>query len=252
MGPITHLPVEFNVYTPPGYADNPTERYPVLYHLHGRDESYGAHNEEEILSLEKAMRAGVMVPMFIVFPDGMTDSFYADSKDGKKPVETQIIRELIPYIDSTFRTLAHPRYRAVMGFSMGGFGAMEYTAKFPNLFSIGVSNDGGLRNWDTMEPQFRASIFGDDQAYWNLYSPWENARANQAALRQTGALRVIGSEYFEFAGQYSDLLTSLMIPVSHVDVTCPGDPHDSACVDAMVGQQTWDFIYKAMAMPRGN
>ena len=81
LGPITQRPVLFNIYLPEGYADS-AQRYPVIYHLHGLGGSQGGpHNVSVPASFEAAEDAGVIGPVIIVFPNGYTDSFWADSID---------------------------------------------------------------------------------------------------------------------------------------------------------------------------
>jgi endo-1,4-beta-xylanase len=49
-------------------------------------------------------------------------------------VESVLVGDLIPHIDSTYRTIATRRYRAAEGFSMGGFGAAHLGFKYPEIF----------------------------------------------------------------------------------------------------------------------
>jgi enterochelin esterase-like enzyme len=78
-GPVTGQPITFSIYLPPGYVGG-TNRYPVIYHLHGIN---GTHNGGQISSVpeshEAAVAAGTIEPCIIVFPDGYGDSFWADS-----------------------------------------------------------------------------------------------------------------------------------------------------------------------------
>ena len=64
--------------------------------------------------------------MIWVFPDGQTNSFYGDAFDGHKQVHSHIINEVLPHVDAQYRTIAQREFRAMEGFSMGGFGAAPY------------------------------------------------------------------------------------------------------------------------------
>src|SRR5687767_681823 len=105
-GPVTGKPISFSLYLPPGYSSGGT-RYPVVYHLHGMG---GVHNNPNQLTIvsqshEDAVAAGLIGPALIVFPDGATDSFWADSLDGTRRIETNVVSEILPYVDAHYRTL---------------------------------------------------------------------------------------------------------------------------------------------------
>src|SRR5262245_5745208 len=101
-GPVTGQPITFSIYLPPGYAGG-INRYPVVYHLHGLG---GAHNCQHVSLVpanhELAVAAGLIEPCIIVFPDGYGDSFWADSANSAKPAETNVKREIIPYVDANY------------------------------------------------------------------------------------------------------------------------------------------------------
>ena len=71
--------------------------------------------------------------MIIVTPDGFT-SFYINTADGKLNYEDFFIKELIPHIEKTYKVKAEKRFRGIAGLSMGGYGALMYALKYPNLF----------------------------------------------------------------------------------------------------------------------
>src|SRR5215469_15404987 len=81
-----------------------------------------------------AEAAGKAPEMIVVLVNGMVDSFYNASPDGKWPVESVIIKELIPHIDKTYRTIASREGRAIEGYSMGGYGAAHLGFKYPAVF----------------------------------------------------------------------------------------------------------------------
>lgn len=130
-------PRRFGLWLPPGY-DAGTDRYPVLYWLHGKggDPSRSVHLARH---LANAIDRGLSPPMLMVFPDGDNDSFYADSPDGRSPAETMLISDLIPFVDREYRTIAERAHRHIEGFSMGGFGALKLAAKHPHLFASVVA-----------------------------------------------------------------------------------------------------------------
>ena len=63
------------------------------------------------------------------------DAAVGSSMYGVLMIETTIIRELIPHIDATYRTIASKEGRAVQGGSGGGMGALRFAFKYPQMFS---------------------------------------------------------------------------------------------------------------------
>jgi endo-1,4-beta-xylanase len=192
------------------------------------------------------MKKNLIGPVIVVFPDGLMESYYADGKGGVKPSETRIMRELIPHIDATYRTVPDRQLRAVTGFSMGGYGVMELATKFPDVFRVAVAYDAALDTWQTLVGRrgyIATAQFGDDQAYFDMYSPWANATKNAALLRASGALRLVpGTTYQMFDASFRDHLAGLQIPLDYVETTCP---HDYGCVIMNQGAASWTFIESA-------
>ena len=125
--------VSYLVYLPPDYETHKDVRYPVVYWLHGGGGSQRT-GDNFIERLDAAIRAGKAPPMIAVLVNGVGGSLFCNSIDGKKPVETVIIRDLIPHVDKTYRTYGTPEKRAIEGFSMGGFGTIHLGFKYPELF----------------------------------------------------------------------------------------------------------------------
>lgn len=135
----------YNVYLPAGYAAS-AARYPVLYLLHGRGDSMAAWTQVKG-RLDAMITAGEIPPTIAIMPDAPWSSrasYYVDStyKDkGKapgRPVETALIHDLVPHVDSAYRTIAERTGRAIAGYSMGGSGALRYSMVYPELFGAAV------------------------------------------------------------------------------------------------------------------
>src|SRR5688572_21212033 len=124
--------VHFNIYLPEGY-DAATDRYPVIYHLHGLGGGQGGPQNIYVpRSFELAQVQGTIGPVIVVFPNGYTNAWWADGVDGDKPAESDLITRLVPYVDATYRTIARRGARVIQGFSMGGFGATKFYSKYPD------------------------------------------------------------------------------------------------------------------------
>jgi enterochelin esterase-like enzyme len=125
--------VGYCLYLPPGYETETGRRYPVIYNLHGNGGNE-FHSFEDVLVLDEGIKVGKWPPMIVVLPNGGHSTFYKDSHDGKFPIETMFIEDLIPHIDATYRSIAAREGRCIEGFSMGGRGSTRLAMKYPDLF----------------------------------------------------------------------------------------------------------------------
>jgi S-formylglutathione hydrolase len=132
---------DVSIYLPPGYASN-RQRYPVVYMLHGFTDSddkwFGLkkHFVNAPASFEKAIAVGAR-DMILVMPNAFTPfqgSFYSSSIT-TGDWERFVVRDLVGYIDSHYRTLATRDSRGLVGHSMGGYGTLRLAMKYPNVFA---------------------------------------------------------------------------------------------------------------------
>ncbi|MFF1647367.1 alpha/beta hydrolase [Streptomyces sp. NPDC058240] len=129
-----------NVLLPDDYATS-GRTYPVLYVFHG-----GGTDQDFITFDRLGIRdwtAGK--PVIVVMPDGGHAGWYSNpvsSNTGPRNWETFHIAQLLPWIDANFRTYAEYDGRAVAGFSMGGFGALKYAAKYYGHFASVSAHSG--------------------------------------------------------------------------------------------------------------
>jgi len=126
-----------------------------------------------------------MPEVIIVLVQALPVGWYVNSKDGKLPIEQVIIRDLVPHIDSTYRTIAQKEGRGIEGHSMGGYGALRVGLKYPNLFgAISAVAPSILRDMGE-EPGYRTCYtFDDDQDYYEQVGPWNLAKLNAKHLRK--------------------------------------------------------------------
>ena len=123
------------VYTPPGYDTNLTARYPVLYLLHGMGEDARAWPAQGRVGfiLDNLIAEGKAKPMLVVMDDGgITPGAMTGPRRGRAPMFwdkfTQVlIEDIIPMIDSTYRTIPGCEHRAIAGVSLGGTQTLEIT-----------------------------------------------------------------------------------------------------------------------------
>ncbi|MGW0395083.1 alpha/beta hydrolase [Streptomyces sp. NPDC003042] len=131
---------KIRVFLPSGYYANPDERWPVTYFLHGGG---GSVNDA---AAAPALRNDQMIT---VVPDGGLKGWYANwlmqnTAEGAANWETFHLQQVVPFIDANLRTRSDRDHRAVVGLSMGGFGAMHYAEARPDLFGHVSSLSGGI------------------------------------------------------------------------------------------------------------
>lgn len=142
--------VKYAVYLPADYST--AERaYPVVYLLHGyTDDHTGWLQFGEINRYaDKAIADGTIPPMIIVMPNG-DSSWYINSYDGKEKYEDFFIKEFIPDIEKTYRIKGEKKYRGIAGLSMGGYGTLVYSLKYPQLFVAAAPLSGAVFDDDAM------------------------------------------------------------------------------------------------------
>lgn len=131
--------VGYGVYLPPSYYTEPERRYPVVYFLHGfrrPSVKQGIVLTDLYLPLyHDAITAGRFPEAIVIMCNGMRSAWYMDGENGDRPVESVIIKDLLPYVDNTYRTIATREGRTIHGSSMGGFGARRLGLKYADMFS---------------------------------------------------------------------------------------------------------------------
>jgi len=131
---ILNREISYAVLLPKEY-DSLHTNYPVVYLLHGFGDDETAWYKYGLIAYYADANASI--PMIYVMPQGF-NSYWVNKYNGNFPYMDMFVKELVPAIDSLFRTIKDPQQRAVMGFSMGGYGALILPAKNPGVFKTGV------------------------------------------------------------------------------------------------------------------
>lgn len=138
------------VYTPPNYNTDKSKKYPVLYLQHGwgEDETAWSNQGHANLIMDNLIAEGKVNPFIIVMTYGMTNDVKIGGLRNFKidPFQTVLVDELIPYIDTHFRTIADQSNRAMAGLSMGGMETHTITLNKPDVFGYYALLSGGLYN----------------------------------------------------------------------------------------------------------
>jgi S-formylglutathione hydrolase FrmB len=131
-----------SIYLPPSY-DSSSKRYPVVYLLHGvggTDKDWTEDGDwHSIKSLmDHGIAEGRIREMIVVMPNEHTNmfgSFYTNSSVTGR-WEDFTARELVAYVDRTYRTLKKQGARGIAGHSMGGYGALRLGMKNADVYSV--------------------------------------------------------------------------------------------------------------------
>jgi enterochelin esterase-like enzyme len=225
------------VYLPPGYDEQTKRRYPVLYLQHGggEDETGWIRQGRANFILDNLLAAGDCQPMIVVMAYGYAGRAGQPASDlaGKPPgsperakamldmasaFEADVTEALIPFVDSTFRTMTDRDHRAMAGLSMGGMQTFHVTLNHLDLFSHigGFSGAAG------------AQMLGEQK--WDAKTAYNGVFADPAAFAKKVRLLWLGVGTEEpermragIRGLHASL-TEASIP--HVYWESPGTDHE--------------------------
>ena len=208
------------VYTPPDYDKDPTKRYPVLYLQHGagEDETGWGNQGHANLIMDNLIAAGKAKPFIIVMengggiggpggrggrrgapPTGAPSATPPGATNGAPPrggrggfnfsaFEHTLVDEVIPYIDSNFRTIADQPDRAMAGLSMGGMQTHNITLAHLDTFShIGIFSGGSIAPSEITDMAgFKQKVKVAFCSFGSREAGSPAAKANAEALKQAG------------------------------------------------------------------
>lgn len=139
-------PVDVRILLPDDYDAQADRAYPVLYLFHGT-----SGRASDWVNAGRAEETTAGLPLIVVMPDAGFDGdgggWFADwfngGAFGPPKWETFHVSQLLPWIDANLRTIPKRSGRAIAGLSQGGFGALSYAARHPELFTSVASFSGG-------------------------------------------------------------------------------------------------------------
>jgi enterochelin esterase-like enzyme len=212
------------VYTPPGYDRTPSQRYPVLYLQHGSGENETSWTWQGRVNviMDTLLAEGKTVPMLIVMDQGYaTRAGAAPVQSGQRgggagqadAFQDVVLRDLIPAIDASYRTLTDRRHRAIAGLSMGAGQAVRIGFGNPDVFaSVGAfsGGGGGGRGGAPFDRQTAYNgVMADVAAFnnkfdlfWIGYGNLEGGYGNGKKLHETLQAAGIKHVWFETVGSH--------------------------------------------------
>lgn len=250
--------VSYHIYKPAEYDRDTERRFPVVYWLHGS--GGGLPGIPRVATLfDAAIQAGKTPPCLVVFVNGLAEGMYVDWKDGSAPIETMIIKELVPHIDTTYRTIATRDGRLLDGYSMGGYGSARLGFKYHDLFKgISIMGGGPLQPELVQAPRAgrqRAAevlqkVYGGDQEYFRSVSPRRLAEENAEAIRGNSIIRMVCGDQDETYNNnlaFHEHLDKLRIP--HTWTVLEGVDHNPMKTIEGLGDSNWSFYRKVFDPP---
>ena len=229
------------IYTPPGYETSQT-RYPVLYLLHGGggDEDAWTTMGRANIILDNLIAAGKAKPMIVVMPNGNATQtvsqgyaygptpapqavqapapppLQAAAGAGGRPANAarppqpyagsypeSLVKDVIPFVEKTYRVVANKDSRAIAGLSMGGGHTLLATNNNPGLFGyIGVFSSGPRTVDEAYEKQLAAVKAGGVKFYWTGAGTTDMAREGTMKLHSLVEKQGFKTTYKEIPGAH--------------------------------------------------
>lgn len=176
---VTNSWRRFYVYTPPGYDENPNEKYPVLYIMHGGGEDergWGTQGKADII-LDNLIAEKKAKPMLVVMLDGNVSSgggIAGFNEQVLRAFENELKQCVIPTVEKSYRVATDAKNRALAGLSMGGLQTLYAGIRNTNLFSyLGVFSSGWFANrTELSNPQYEFMKKNVDMINNNLRVFW--------------------------------------------------------------------------------
>ena len=241
VSPSMKIPVGYCIYLPPQYADSrqSSRRYPVVYYLHGGRP--GSETKSIRLSpvIDRAIRDGKVPPMIYVFVNGGEVSHY-NYPQKKSMGEDVFVKELIPHVDATYRTIASRAGRGLEGFSQGGRGTTRIMFKHPHLF--GSAAPGGAGHATEKRISESDGRESESLKFAAGYNTYDLARKYAANPRPPLKILIhVGTKGFNYQNNlaYMEFLDQLKIPYQKLVV--PEAPHSAMIIYQKQGVKIMKF-----------
>jgi len=194
--------LQYSIYLPADYEAS-NRYYPITYLLHGySDDHMGWIQFGEVhLIADEAIEKRELAPMIIVMPDGGV-SWYINNYDKSLRYEDFFFDEFIPFIESKYRIRTEKQYRGIAGQSMGGYGALVYSFKHPEMFSSCAAFSSALytkeeminmddAKWETRHGiLYGSNLKGEDRITEHYIANNPLYMLQNSDLKEIGTLRI--------------------------------------------------------------
>jgi S-formylglutathione hydrolase FrmB len=182
----------FCALLPPSYDAQSNKKFAAVYFLHGLGGDHTFLVTSGIWSIIEDLQEKKKIGEFVIIAPQANTTFYINSKTGRTRYEDFFIRDFIPQMEKRFRLLNTRSARAISGVSMGGYGALRFAFKYPQMFAAVSAHMPALMeklphaSGDVALNMFIGPAFGHpvDEAFWQANTPFAFARtANLRGLK---------------------------------------------------------------------
>lgn len=239
--------VGYAILLPDDY-DSTSKRYPVVYYLHGGrpgSEAKSVRLADHFVRLRREHQLDQVIYVFVnggpVSHYNVPDQIGVEGKPDALGADV-FIKELIPYIDANYRTIATRQGRGLEGFSQGGRGTMRLSLRYPELFSSVAAGGGGYatekiisESPDSAESETLRFAKGDNT--WDL----ARAYAGRADAPKLNLMIYVGTKGFNYENnlQYMEFLKEQGI--DHQALIVPEVPHSATGIYEKSGLEIMRF-----------
>lgn len=237
--PSMKLDIGYNIYLPPSYQTTKNKRFPVIYYLHGGRPGSESKSISLVPYIHSAMKNKKVDDMIYVFVNGGRMSHY-NMPSLNSMGEDIFIRELIPHIDTTYRTISHRSGRGIEGFSQGGRGTTRIMFEYPELFSSAAPGGSG---YETEKRISESGGYENPKLFFGPgYNTWDRAR--KYAKTKQPSLKImfhVGTKGFNYQNNldYMKFMDELAIPYQKTIV--PDVPHSAKKIYEQAGLKLMQF-----------
>ena len=231
--PSLNTKVGYCIYLPAEYAKSvgSKKRYPVVYYLHGGRPGSELKSIKLIAEINRAIATGKVAPMIYVFVNGGPVSHYNMPNDRRAQGADVFIKELIPHIDSTYRTIAARAGRGSEGFSQGGRGTARLMFRYPELFCSASPGGGGHATEKKISEsggqESPKLIFAKGDNTWDLALVYLDKLKSNTGLAPLNILVHVGDKGFNYGNNLEWMAYLESQGIKHQKIIVPEVGHSA-------------------------
>ncbi len=225
--------VGYCIYLPPGYElfESKAKRYPVVYYLHGGRPGSERKGVRLVEWMDEHISAKRVAPMIYVFVNGGPVSHYNMPDNPRAQGADVFIKELIPHVDATYRTVAERNGRGIEGFSQGGRGTARLMFRYPELFCSASPGGGGHATEKKISESGGAESeklkFAEGDNTWELASEYAAARKANSQHPQLRILVHVGDKGFNYQNNLQWMKHLSSLEIDHEKIIVPDAGHSA-------------------------
>tara|TARA_R110002051_G_scaffold1523_1_gene8489 strand:+ start:13768 stop:14655 length:888 start_codon:yes stop_codon:yes gene_type:complete len=220
--------IDYTVYLPAGY-DESKRSYPVIYLLHGYGGDENVWLQYGLIDhfMDSAIENAEIPPSIVIMPDG-GQHFYINDFKGNSKFEDMFFQEFIPMVEQEYRIKKSKEQRAVVGNSMGGYGAFLYGVKHHDMFGSCVPLSAAIISLDNPMTNnliwkgIAKNLYGmdidsqnPDTGHWDANDPMKLIQAIPKDILKTRFYFDIGDDDFLYSGNAKAYVELRNMKVEH-------------------------------------